>query len=114
MVEQEPSYYPNGFNGPIPRERPWHQDRVEGWTNRDELVSTDDYSQARKLVMEVFDDAARERFIANVAGNLVYAPPVVRERTLRNMFDPVDKGVGDRIREQMKKLSSMSSLPPPA
>lgn len=62
------------------RGRDWHQERIEGLTNRNDLVSTDDYSQARKLVMEVYDDAARERFVANVAGNLVYAPPFVRVR----------------------------------
>lgn len=82
LLLQEPAHYPNGYNGPVARGRDWHQDRVEGVTNRDDLVSTDDYSQARKLVMEVFDDAARERFVANVAGNLVYAPPFVRVRSL--------------------------------
>src|SRR3546814_18327086 len=75
---QGPAYYPNGYNGPIVRGRELHMDHVEGTMTLDDLLNTDEYSQARKLVMEVFDDGTRERFVANIAGHLVYAPPFVR------------------------------------
>ncbi|WP_380168534.1 catalase [Jannaschia sp. R86511] len=57
----------------------------------------DDFGQARTLLMEVFDDAARERFLTNVTGHLLNA---VSEPVLERAFQywkNVDEGMGTRI-----------------
>jgi catalase len=57
----------------------------------------DDFGQARTLLTEVMDDAARERFVDTVSDNLA---KLRREEVLHRAFEywrSVDKTVGDQI-----------------
>ena len=101
-----PVYAPNSFG------RPWadQQGPVENtWENDGELVrhaydlrqDDDDFSQPGDLVRNVFDDAARERFVETVAGAL----ETVREPVLSNAFQywkNVDAEIGARIEARVR------------
>ncbi len=54
------------------------------------------------MVREVFDDAARDRFVGNVAGHILGG---VRDETLPRVFDywnSVDPETGKRIEEAVR------------
>jgi catalase len=79
----------------------------DGWETDGEMVrqayalrkDDDDFSQAGTLVREVWDDAARERFVGNVAGHILGG---VKEQTLPRVFEywkKVDPDTGKRIEE---------------
>ncbi|MEX0606766.1 MAG: catalase-related domain-containing protein, partial [Halofilum sp. (in: g-proteobacteria)] len=62
----------------------------------------DDFSQANVLVNEVMDDAARERFVSNVAGHLSagVTEPVL-ERAIQ-YWKNVDAEIGARIEASVR------------
>ncbi len=67
----------------------------------------DDYSQARALINQVMDDAARQRLVDNVVGHVLKG---VEEPVLSRVFEywhNIDQAIGERIRktvtEQRKK-----------
>jgi catalase len=65
----------------------------------------DDWGQAGAMVREVFDDAARERFVNNVSGHLLGG---VTEPILQRAFEywrNVDKDIGDRIEQAVRNGS---------
>lgn len=80
-------------------EESWEVDGAmvrEAYTLRAE---DDDFSQAGAMVREVFDDAARERFVGNVAGHILGG---VKPETLPRVFEywkNVDAEIGKRIEE---------------
>jgi catalase len=97
-------YAPNSYGTP-------YSDEVgpveDGWATDGEMVRTayelrpadDDFGQPGTMVREVFDDAARERLVANVAGHVLGG---VKEQTLPKVFDywkNVDPDIGKRIEE---------------
>ena len=59
----------------------------------------DDFVQARKLYLEVFDDAQRERFVSNVVGAMQGVSPETEERVYW-YWSQVDPALGQRIREE--------------
>ncbi len=104
----DPVYAPNSYGGPAAQPGRvgdaghWHADGDmvrEAYTLRED---DDDWSQARALVMEVMDDAARDRFVSNVSGHLADG---VSEKVLRRAFQywrNVDAGIGDRIEKAVR------------
>ena len=102
----QPTYAANSFG------RPWADEQgavPEGWEADGEMVrqayvlhaEDDDFGQAGLLVREVFDDAARDRFVKTVAGAL----KGVQADVLARAFDywrNVDQSIGDRIEAQHK------------
>jgi catalase len=73
----DPVYAPNSFGGPVARpefETPHWQVKTEiGEMVREAYAlhsEDDDFGQPGTLVRDVFDDAQRERFVANVTGHL--------------------------------------------
>ncbi|KAB1662231.1 catalase [Pseudoclavibacter chungangensis] len=102
-----PVYAPNSFG------RPWADEVGEvdnSWESDGELVRAaytlrpddDDFSQPGHLVRDVFDDAARERFVETVAGAL---EPVI-EPVLSNAFQywkNVDAEIGARIEAAVRE-----------
>jgi catalase len=83
---------------------------VDGWEIDGEMMRAaytrrrddDDFSQAGTMVREVFDDAGRERFVANVAGH-VFAG--VKAEALPRVYDywrSVDSEIGKRIEEAVR------------
>lgn len=83
----------------------------DGWEADGEMIRAaqtlrrddDDFGQAGILVRDVFDAAARDRFVATVAGNLLQgvSTPVL-ERAFW-YWTQVDKQIGARIRAEVKK-----------
>src|ERR1700691_247351 len=100
----DPVYYPNSFDGaPAADAETYAEDAV--WASDGEMVRSaytlhaegDDFGQARTLLTEVMDDAARERFVDTVSDNLA---KLRREEVLRRAFEywrNVDKALGDQI-----------------
>jgi catalase len=66
----------------------------EAYTLRED---DDDWTQARILVNDVMDDAARERLVSNISGHLKGG---VSEPVLERAFEywrNVDQSLGDRV-----------------
>jgi catalase len=100
----DPVYYPNSFNE-APAADPNTYAEQATWAADGEMVRAastlhredDDFGQANRLINDVMDDAARDRFVDTVSGMLV---GLRREEVLLRAFDywrAVDKVVGDRI-----------------
>jgi catalase len=98
-----PVYAPNSYGGPVADQARYGGD--PGWAVTGELVreayslhaGDDDFSQARMMISEVFDDEARERFVSNVAGHVSGG---VREPVLQRVFrywQAIDPEIGKRI-----------------
>ena len=103
----DPVYAPNSYGGPhaqpqIGGEATWHADGDmvrAAYTLRED---DDDWSQARALVMEVMDDAQRDRFVGNVAGHLADG---VSEPVLKRAFDYwacIDGSIAERIEKAVR------------
>jgi catalase len=99
----EPVYAPNSFGRGY---ADFEGTVAEGWEADGEMVrqayqlhpEDDDWTQAGMLIREVFDDAARDRFVDTVAGAL----SGVRDDVLRRAFrywKNVDSEIGKRIEE---------------
>ncbi len=82
----------------------------EGWEVDGEMMRAaytlrrddDDFGQAGAMVREAFDDAARDRFVGNVAGHILGG---VKEETLPRVFEywkNVDAEIGKRIEEAVR------------
>ena len=104
----QPVYAPNTAGRPFsdltgPVEDSWEADGEfvrEAYTLR---ADDDDFSQAGTLVREVFDDAARERFVATVAGHLLGG---VKGDVLEKAFQywkNVDAETGKQIEELVRQ-----------
>ncbi|MEN8708063.1 catalase [Nocardioides marinisabuli] len=100
-------YAPNSYGDPFsdltgPAEDGWETDGDmvrEAYTLRPE---DDDFGQARTMVNEVWDDAARERFVSNVAGHLAGG---VSDEVLERAFEywrNVDEQIGKRIEDAVR------------
>ncbi|OLL75238.1 Catalase [Pseudonocardia sp. Ae168_Ps1] len=104
---RDPIYAPNSYGGPAadPKrvaEAQWHADGDMVRTAYALREQDDDWGQAGTMVREVFDDAARERFVGNVAGHLSDG---VTEPILQRAFEywrNVDKDIGDRIEQAVR------------
>ncbi|MFZ2235363.1 MAG: catalase-related domain-containing protein, partial [Dokdonella sp.] len=105
----DPVYAPNSYGGP--KADPARTDDAGLWHADGDMVrkaytlrkDDDDFGQAGTLVRDVLDDAARERLVSNIVGHLkggVSAP--VLNRALE-YWRNVDKNLGDRIAEGVKK-----------
>jgi catalase len=99
----DPVYAPNSFGGPAAAPETFGGD--PSWAVTGEILRSaytlhaedDDFGQARTMVRDVLDDAARDRLVSNVAGHVKQG---VEELVLSRVFDywrSVDKALGDRI-----------------
>ena len=111
-------YAPNTYDDPFsdltgPAEDSWEADGEfvrSAYTLR---ADDDDFSQARAMVNEVWDDAARERFVGNVAGHLGGG---VSEPVLERAFDywrQVDEEIGKRIEAAVRSGRTNDPAPHP-
>jgi catalase len=98
-----PVYAPNSYGGPAADEARYGE--VAGWASAGEMVreayslhaEDDDFGQPRTMINQVWDDAARERFVGNVSGHLKNG---VSEPVLLRAFGywrDVDDRIGKRI-----------------
>lgn len=101
-LASDPVYAPNSKGGPAAN---YSGQAEPQWAADGELLRSaytlhaqdDDWGQAGTMVRDVFDDAARERFVSNVAGHLLDG---VTEPVLARAFDywrNVDPDIGARI-----------------
>ena len=104
----DPVYWPNSKGGPQTDTARYGE--PAGWYSDGEMVHAaqtlhaedDDWGQARTLVREVMDDAARDRLVSNIVGALLNG---VTEPVLERAFEycrNVDKEVGDRVEEGVR------------
>jgi len=103
----DPVYAPNSKGGPqadaerFPDLATWQADGEfvrQAYTLRED---DDNFSQARALIRDVMDDAARERLVANVAGHLSAG---VSESVLTRAFEywrNIDEDIGTQIEQKM-------------
>ena len=112
------TYAPNSKGDPFsdltgPPDDSWETDGQmlrQAYTLRED---DDDFSQAGTLVREVWDDAARERFVGNVAGHLMGG---VSDPILQKAFDywkSVDPDTGKRIEEAVHAREGKNVAPGP-
>src|SRR3954447_4413606 len=105
---QDPVYFPNSKGGaradPAYDDPPgWHVDGEVARTAYESHAEDDDFVQARALVRDVMDDAARDRLVANTVAQLTNG---VTEPVLQRGFDllrHVDRSLGDRVEEGVRK-----------
>ena len=114
----DPVSAPNSYGGPsadpsLTEEAGlWHADGEmvrEAYTLRED---DDDFSQPRALIRDVMDDAARERFVGNVAGHLCDG---VSEKVLQRAFEywrNVDEEIGRRIEQAVHEEQGSPSPSP--
>jgi catalase len=104
-------YAPNSFGGPHADPAAHGDDR--GWQNDGELIRAaatlhpedDDFVQARTLVNEVLDDAARDRLVSNIAGHVSKVTiPELRDRVLL-YWSNVDVVLGRRVAEALPPIA---------
>jgi catalase len=105
----DPVYAPNSKGGPQTPETiqppTWYSD---GEIQRLAYVAhpeDSDEGQARTLMLEVWDDAARDRFVENVAGHLADG---VGDDVLERAFEywrSIDQGMGDRVEARVRELT---------
>ena len=113
-----PKYAPNSYDAPYsdltgPAGDSWETDGDfvrDAYTLRAE---DDDFGQAGTMVREVFDDAARERFVKNVAGHLLggVSEPIL-QRALE-YWKNVDAEIGKRIEEAVQQGKTNDPAPHP-
>ncbi len=113
-----PKYAPNSYGagysdetGPV--EEGWETDGEMVRTAYDLRADDDDFSQPGAMVREVFDDAARERLVQNVAGHILGG---VKDQTLPRVFEywkNVDAEIGKRIEEAVHAGKSKDVAPHP-
>ncbi len=108
-------YAPNSFGRPYADQ----EGAVEGgWEADGEMVrqayslhaEDDDWSQAGSLVREVFDDAARDRFVETAAGSLAGVRQDVLERAFR-YWRNVDDDIGLRIEARVSANAERMQTP---
>jgi catalase len=103
-----PVYAPNSYGGPAADAARYGD--LAGWESAGELVreaytlhaQDDDFGQARAMVNQVWDDDARARFVANVAGHIAGG---VSEPVLARVFEywkNVDAELGKRIEDAVR------------
>ncbi|AOZ72138.1 catalase [Boudabousia tangfeifanii] len=99
-----PPYAPNSFDRPFADQQGVAEDSfgVSGdLVRRAQTIRSaedDDFSQARDLLMNVFNDAQRDEFVQNVAGHIAgVSDEGVRERAFQ-YWAKIDQGISDRIR----------------
>jgi len=114
----DPVYAPNSYGGPAAQADLggeagiWHSDGEmvrEAYTLRPD---DDDFSQARALINDVMDDAARERLVMNAAGHLSDG---VSEKVLIRAFEywrNIDEATGKKIEKAVReKIGGESKAP---
>ena len=103
----DPVYFPNSKGGPQAYPE---QYQPASWYADGELVHAayvqhaedDDWSQPGTLVREVLDDAARDRLVSNIVGQLLNG---VTEPVLQRAFwylGNVDKDLGERVEKGVR------------
>ena len=103
----DPVYFPNSKGGPRADSEhhpppSWYAEGDIVRTTYETHAEDDDFGQARALVREVMDDAARDRLVGNIVAQLLNG---VTEPVLQRAFDflrNVDQDLGDRVEKGVR------------
>ncbi|XP_044732632.1 catalase-like isoform X2 [Chrysoperla carnea] len=110
-----PNYHPNSFCGPEVDPRALKLQpkfNASGDVYRYDSGDEDNYSQARILYTKVFDDAARKRFVNNVADHCSRSAQFIQDRVV-SVFSKVDADLGSQLKSALdKRRDNVSSLLP--
>lgn len=107
-----PVYAPNSFGGPAAD--PARAGETGGWESDGEMVRAaatlhpqdDDWGQAGTLYREVFDDAARARFLETITGHVgAVKHDDIRARAVQ-YWTNVDAGLGAALRASLEALGA--------
>ncbi|QGQ19570.1 catalase [Cellulomonas sp. JZ18] len=107
-----PVYAPNSFGGPAAD--PARAGETGGWESDGEMVRAaatlhpqdDDWGQAGTLYREVFDDAARARFLETITGHVgAVKNDDIRARAVQ-YWTNVDAGLGAALRESLAAIGA--------
>lgn len=107
-----PVYAPNSVGGPAAD--PARAGETGGWESDGEMVRAaatlhpqdDDFGQAGTLYREIFDDAARARFLETITGHVgAVRSDDIRARAVR-YWTSVDAGLGAALREGLAALGA--------
>ncbi|WP_136520308.1 catalase [Cellulomonas telluris] len=107
-----PVYAPNSFGGPAAD--PARAGETGGWESDGEMVRAaatlhpqdDDWGQAGTLYREVFDDAARARFLETITGHVgAVKNDDIRARAVQ-YWTNVDAGLGAALRESLAAVGA--------
>ena len=112
MIDGNMAYHHSGNQpvyAPNSKGRPWADTQkpvAEGWESDGEMVrqaytlrsDDDDFGQAGTLVREIFDDAARDRLVETVIGQLRGLSPEVLARALW-YWKSIDQTIGERVEQ---------------
>ena len=107
----DPVYAPNSKGAPQVPQGEVHQPPtwyVDGDIQRAAYTQhpeDSDEGQARTMMMEVWDDGARDRFVENVSGHLAGG---VGDDVLARAFDywkSIDQGMGERVEARVRELT---------
>ncbi|MDN5696349.1 MAG: catalase [Rubrobacter sp.] len=98
----QPVYAPNSYGGPVADPKKgadltWYAEGAElGRYAYEKHRDDDDFVQPRALYRDVMDDAARERFVSNIAGHAGSASEKVQHRVIA-YWACVDADLGSRV-----------------
>ncbi|RIV85140.1 catalase [Aurantiacibacter zhengii] len=114
----DPVYAPNSYGGATAYPDTggeaglWHADGDMVRRAYELREDDDDVSQARALILEVFDDDARDRFVSNVSGHLAdgVSEPVLQRAIA--YWRAVDDGIADRIEKKVRDMIGGKSKAP--
>jgi catalase len=103
----DPVYVPNSVGGPKAdssraAEITWSAEGRMVRAPQTLRPDDDDWSQARTLLLEVMDDAQRERLVHNVVGHVADG---VKEPVLSRVFEywrNIDADIGDKIEQGVR------------
>lgn len=100
-----PNYYPNSTNGPAALkankklEPPFN---VAGDVGRFDSGDDDNFTQARILYHNIFDEDQQEKFVVNVAGSLGEVKSSIIQRRALDNFAKVDSNLEKRISDYLQ------------
>lgn len=99
-----PNYFPNSWGGHIVDTEGAGQPTfaVEGIVDRYDEPE-DEYVEARIFLQRDVDPAQRKRMVEAIAAHMAPARKDVRERCLQTLFYPVEKKLGEEVREALDR-----------
>ena len=103
-----PNYYPNTFNGPVPREyaRPTVFFEEGGDVNRTDTGDEDNHSQLRDYIKDEISLAEVRRTVKAIAAHLAQASPRIQMLSLTKNWDPVSPEFSRMIRSELEAANA--------
>lgn len=101
-----PNYFPNTFNGLSNNNNPYYNELPFGMcgdVDRYDLGNEDNFSQCKMYINSLKPNEVQE-LLDNAALSFTGVYPQIREKVIKNLFDPVSKDFGNKFRATVKKM----------